>query len=408
MLDATIVSAAMADRAAYDLVAPHITSKDMTPTAGFWWGLVGEWYQRDRSAKSIDKTLLYQQGEKRAPAGKNREPVLAVMRDLPEPVSPSNTANVALEMRRYNVSMELAAAIASQDAKKLPKLHKELGDLMAATTLGGAKKGKWNDAAPIAELFNATGDGNRVPLAPRALTERCAGGALPGQHIVVFGRPDAGKSTFTLNLAAVLGVKHEERVLYVGNEDQINILKRRCVCRVAGMTWADAEADPSKAIAAWESRGGEERIKFAQLIDGSAADLPEKIEEHAATVLVLDQIRGLQGEGDGMTQRLESNGIAVRGLLLKYDLIGISVTQANDRRQSYSQKPPVWLGMEDVDSSRTGLPGTADLLLGIGYDDEMYARGQRALSICKNKLSSEPNSKEGLIVEFDTARSAVR
>lgn len=47
-------------------------------------------------------------------------------------------------------------------------------------------------------------------------------------------------------------------------------------------------------------------------------------------------------------------------------------------------------------------------MLGIGGNAEMIARGQRALSIAKNKLHSGPKSRDGLIVEFDPTTSVFK
>ena len=108
-----------------------------------------------------------------------------------------------------------------------------------------------------------------------------------------------------------------------------------------------------------------------------------------------------------MTQRMEHNAIRFRSLLNREKLIGLSVTQAGDRSQGHNQDGPLYLSAGDVDSSRVGLPGTADLQVGIGSNKEMMARGLRMLNFAKNKLSSDPGSREPLIVRFDLARSMV-
>lgn len=406
MLDAQLVSASVASRDAYERIAPFITAKDMTPAGGFWFGIIGEWYANDRNARSVEKSVLADGGSKRITNPKHKDTLMGFINELPEPVSPANVAQTALELKRHNTGLELASAIAAQDGKKAAALHKLYGELLSATELK-RRKGKWQLAASAEDLFARVGQGNRIELAPSRLNDRIGGGALPGHSVVVFGRPDSGKSTVAINLAAVTA-NRGQRVLYVGNEDQIDILKSRAMSRMTNMTMAEMEANQERALRLWRDRGGEDRLRFAQLINGSVADIPEQIEDFEPTILIIDQLRGLQGEGDGMTQRLESNGIAVRNLLLQYGLVGISVTQANDRRQGYTQKPPIWLDMGDVDSSRTGLPGTADLLLGIGFDDDMKARNQRAISFAKNKLSSAPDAKEGLIVEINSSLSKVQ
>lgn len=403
MLDAQLVAAAIDSREAFDRVSPFISPDDFTPAGAFWWKLIGDWYARDRTAKSVDRDSLIQLGGTHIPNPKHRDTLLGFARDLP-PVSPANAAAVALELRRHNVGMELAAAISKSDDKALSKLVPLYAELRAATELKSKAQVKYEEAARIEELFAKVGKENRIPLYPSRLNDRIGGGALPGHHVVLFGRPEIGKSTISVNLAVGLAIKGGQRVLYVGNEDQINILKARAVGRVCGLTQSELEQRREEAVKVYTQRGGEERLRFVQMFDGSADDLRQPIEEFAPTVMVLDQIRNLANhDTDGLTQRLEANGQAVRRLLLEYGLIGISVAQAGG-----SAGGKAWLSMEDLDSSKTGLPGTADLMIGIGASSEMESRRQRALSLCKNKLSSAPNAHEGILVEIDPDRCAVR
>lgn len=400
LLDAQLVAAALASREAYNRISPFITAKDLTPAGGFWFALIGEWYAMDKLATRVDKEVIADGGSKKIGNPKHRESLMGFIKELPEAISPANVAQVALELRRHNTGLELASAVAAQNAKEIPRLVKAYSDLLAATELK-QRKGKWQLAAAAADIFRAVGHDKRIALAPAALNSRIGGGALPGHSIGIFGRPDSGKSTFGINLATV-GAYTGQRVLYVGNEDQIDVLKSRSMSRMTSMSFQQMEADQDKALRLWRDRGGEERMRFAQLVEGSVKDLPEQIEEFEPTILVIDQIRNLAGEGDGMTQRLESNGIAVRNMLLQYGLIGVSVTQAGG-----SAEGKLWLEMIDLDGSKTGLPGTLDLMLGIGFNDDLKARGQRAVSFPKNKLSSEPGSTEGIIVDVNFTLSKV-
>lgn len=400
MLDAKLVSAALASRAAYDKVAPHIQSTELTPAGGFWWQLIGEWYARDKHANRIDRTELAALADSRLSGTKHKATVAGFLLDLPDAVSADNSAQIALEIKRHNVGMELAAAIASHDNKKAGKLHHQYGELMSATQLVG-KRAQWQLAVPVEQLFDKVGQGNRIALAPDKLNSRISGGALPGHHIVIFGRPEIGKSTVSLNLAAVRAVKGS-RVLYVGNEDQIDILKSRAVSRVTNMSWAEIEQDRTRAIRLYNDRGAEERLRFAQMAGGNAESLREQIDDFEPDILVVDQIRNLEGGGDGLVQNLEANGQVVRKLLIEYGMIGVSVAQAGGYAEG-----KLWLDMTDLDSSKTGLPGTADLMIGVGANQDTLARNQRGLSLPKNKLSSEPNAKEGFLVEIDSTRSKI-
>jgi len=400
MLDAQILSASIADRQAFERIAAHLSSKDMTPAVGFWFDLVKGWYARDGQAKSVDIPALAALGESRITQPKQRESILAVIKELPAAVSPDNTAQVALELKRRNTGLELAAAIASGDEKKTALLVPVFTDLRAATSLvSTVSKPEWQDAVPIRDIFKHVGRENRVPLAPARINSHIGGGALPGHHVIVFARPEMGKSTFAINEAVVLAA-NGQRVLYVGNEDQIDILKSRALCRVSGMSLTECEAAPDRAFAEYERRGLEDRLLFSKLSSGTVDALRRRIEEWEPTILVVDQLRHLESTEDGLVARLEANANAVRKILSDYAMIGFSVMQAGATAEG-----KVWLDMTDLADSKTGVPGTGDLIIGIGGNADMVARGQRSLSFPKNKLSSDSNAHEGVMVEVDLTRS---
>jgi hypothetical protein len=132
----------------------------------------------------------------------------------------------------------------------------------------------------------------------------------------------------------------------------------------------------------------------------SVSQLEELVELHAPSVLILDQIRNLAGPEDGMTQRMEHNAIRFRSLLNRKHLIGISVTQSR-------ANVGLFLTADDVDSSKVGLPGTVDLMIGVSATPEMMSRGLRMISFAKNKLASGPQSREPITVTFNLEQSRV-
>ncbi len=408
MLDAKLIAACVASRDAYDRVMPHVTDKDMSPYAAFWWKQIHEWYNKDHNALRVDQNLLVELASVRVSNRKALEPLLEFITNLPEPDSVENTVLTVLELRRHNVGLELAQALAGQDSKAIARLMPTYQDLLDSTEL--ETRSEWEDAVDWSELDSVVGKQSRIPLAPGRLNDRTRGGALPGHHILVFGRPEVGKSTFVINMAAGF-LWSGQRVLYVGNEDNINVLKGRMRNRLSGMTDDEIEASDATRAKADKIAGdkAQDRLLMTYLKKGSLKHLEQRIEEFEPTVLILDQLRGLRVPGaDGMTQKLETLGIEVRQIIGSYGVVGVSVTQANDRSERYGQEPPLFLGMADVDSSRTGLPGTCDLMIGIGMDKETAAKGQRGISFPKNKLSSAPDAHSGIIVQYDTARSKVK
>jgi archaellum biogenesis ATPase FlaH len=396
-----LLSAVIADKGAYDIAAPYITDRDLTPPVQFWWELIKEWYNRDPASRFIDRDVLSRLGEDRIKNPKHRDTLLGAIRDAGAVGSPSNVAVAVLELKRHNVGHDLAAAIVAKDTEKVNGLLPLYNELLTATSL--RRKATREDARDWTELDEVVGTGNRVFVAPRKLNDRLAGGALPGHHIVVFGRPEVGKSTFAINAVAGF-LHHKQRVLYIGNEDNINVIKARTRNRLADMTPEQVDANKAEANRrAAEKADG--RLSMVHLHKGTMDDVEREIEKIEPTVVILDQIRNVEAKADGLTQKLEMNGQAFRRILSTYNIIGMSITQAYPG--DHNRPPKIWLDMDDIESSRTGLPGTADLIVGVGGDDAMLARNQRALSLSKNKLSSAPNAHEGVIVEFDKGKAKV-
>lgn len=412
MLDAKLIAAAIASRTAWERIAPHFGPDDFTPVSKFWYGQVLSWYESDPGATSVDKSLLVERARPHITNSKHTDQLLEFVNDLPDNPSTDNVVQIALEIKRHNIGSELGRAIGAQDQREIARLLPLFTEIQSATSLGTSKV-QWQEAVAVEELFNTVGKGNRIPIAPQKLNDRAGGGALPGDHIIIFGRPEEGKSLFAINMAYGF-VKQKVHVDYFGNEDHINKLKFRFVARATGMTQAECEAKPKTCAKRFREKGGEDFLRMIQMAHGTMEDISRKVEERpvdGARVIVIDQIRNVEVEGmkgDKLTAKLEILGQQARRMLIEYQAIGASITQANDRTQKHGQEPPIFLQMSDMDSSRTGLPASGDLIVGIAGNAAMKARNQRQVSLPKNKMSSEADSHTGFVVEVDQTLNRVR
>lgn len=401
MFDAKIVAACIASRDAYQRVVAHIDPHEFTPTGQFWWKLVQQWYESDPKAPGIDASLLRDRAERAA--GRNAGMALdwydALQREACP--SPDNVAWEVLELKRVVKWRELTAAMEAEwNRDEIAQLVEEHRELMRATSLTARSNIDWG--ADLDQLSTAVGAGNRVRLWPEALQTKTSG-ALPGDHIVVFGRPEVGKTLFTVNMTAGW-LRDGHGVLYVGNEDNINKIKDRVRQNLAGMTKAEVEKFTDEANTRCRKKGWD-RFKALHMFPGSAAEIAEVIEETKPTCLVVDQLRNLHttgGKGGTKAQRLDDIACDVRQLGAKYGLVVLSVGQANAGEHG---RPKVWLDLDDFDESRTGVPGQADLMVGIGMDPTLDAHNQRAISLPKNKLSGD---HEGFVVNIDKYRSKIQ
>jgi hypothetical protein len=401
MIDTSILASCIADRNAYEKIKGIVDAKDFSPPVKFWFELVDGYYGRDKAASRTDTEILRELGRASIFNPKQREATEAVLNGLDLSVSIPNIVAVCLELRRRNLILELAANSGSGNDKKSNEIFDELANIwnrdeVIRSDIEYAKE--WE------ELDAVVGQANRISLGISSLDSRIGGGAFLGNHILIFGRTEIGKSCLTISLTAHLS--KTKRVLYVGNEDEINILKSRVATALLGRTTEQMAAIPNKAKRLLRELT-QDRLTMVHMNPGSMSELEDLVEKHTPNVLVVDQIRNLGGSEDGLTRRMEANAIRLRSLLSKRRMLGISVTQGSDRSQGHDEDGPLYLTAGDVDSSRVGLPGQTDLQLGIGSNRDLMARGLRMISFAKNKLYSGPKSREPLLLRFDTQRSLV-
>jgi len=395
MHDSKVIAACMASSEAFDKVKGHVDANEFTPMGGFWWPLVVDWYTNDDQATGIDPSLLKERGLRKVD-GKLEETMVAWFDSLPEVPSATNVVHDLLEVKRHARGHELSAAIADgEDRRNIKRLLAEYDELVVATELDNNELIK---AGSVRELGTILSDEAKLSLHPKTLNDRTDGGALPGDFIIIFGRPEMGKTLFCVNLVSHW-LRKGSRVLYIGNEDKIEKIQGRIQCNLSNMDKDQVEKWRDEADKRSIAHGIDDRLFLYRMTPGTVSKIEELIIKHEPDVLVLDQIRNIGGAGDGLTSRLNQVAIDVRNLLGKHQVIGLGVTQANAGEHGKS-KP--WLELDDVDSSRTGLPAQADLLIGIGGDDNMVAHNTRALTLCKNKLSG---NHDGFTVKVDKARN---
>jgi hypothetical protein len=396
MLDSQILAATIASRSSYESIKDHFNAKEASPSIAFWYELVRDYYGRDSTATAVQSDTLRELGARRITNPKHADAILSTLDDL-KPVSSPNVVELVLDLRRSNLALEFASATSNKEHDKASELLTQLNAVWEQTDL--KDKSDVEYAKDWDTLDSAVGNTNRTGIGPASLDSRIGGGLLPGHHMLVFGRTEIGKSCLTCSMTANL-IRSGKSVLYIGNEDSINILKSRVRLSLLGQpqSWLNSHPNKTKRLLA-ELCG--DRLTMVHVHPGSISEVEDLVAKHSPNITILDQIRNLSGAEDGMTQKMEHNAIRFRSLLGRQKMIGISVAQAGDRSQGHNSDGPIYLSAGDVDSSRVGLPGTVDLQIGVGANAEMQARGLRMLSFAKNKLATGGKSREPLLVRFN-------
>lgn len=399
MHDGNVLAACLDSRLAYDRVSQFVDKHEFTPMAQYWWELVVGWYLRDAGCPAVDRQLIRDRGKRQANE-KHRETMLSWFDDLPADVSADNAVFELLEVKRHAKGNELASQMGSDPEQLLP-LAVDYVELLQATSL---QKDTWITSEADDDITAELDDSAKVTVLPQALNRRLRGGVGPGTHIVLFGPTEIGKSALAINMVAGF-LRQGKRVLYVSNEDAANKVRLRVRSNLANMSTDEIVNNPDEARTRSRAKGFD-NLFVGNMDPGDVRQIERKVEEFGAEIIVIDQLRNLHSiggsKGASGTQRIDQAAQEVRSLLIRKQLIGISIMQAYAGEHG---KPPVWFHSSDVDSSRIGAPGTADVLLGMGADEEMLLQGLRAISICKNKVGG---MHEGFVCNIDPKRSKLR
>lgn len=389
-----LLAAALHDREVYEEMRQLGAFKDFSDKQEIILKLLTEYYNNDPSSASSDPDLIKAEIERKFP--KHSE-MLCQMVDQLKPVSIPNVMRAVVENRKQSVQEELAAALLVPDNdEKVAVLMSELESLRQGS-IDKEEAPKVSVGINIAEVLKKTTKDARIALYPEAIQE-ATGGALRGHHILIFARPDCGKTTLAINL--IYGfLRQGLRVLYMGNEDPEDEVKRHIVTRLTNRSPEHIEADPEGTQELLEKRNINNLI-YVTLTPGTPMEVEREVIAHEPDVLIVDQSRNIHiPKIDNKVLALEKVEQFIRNLGKKHDMLTISFTQGGD-----SAEGKLALTMGDVDFSNTGMQASADLMIGMGVNEDYERAGKRMLSFPKNKLSGYKGHKD---VFFDGKRKKI-
>ena len=392
MLEDNVVSAILADRAAYDALAGVLDSGEFSEWGRLVVRAAAGYYEADPAATSVDGELLRSALGRTIPNPKHLDSCLRYVQELPPHASGPNVAREYRLLRRHNVGLRLAALLATGD-------HRGAESLLDLYTDLGRDEGARGDKLDVTELEQAVDLKGAIKLIPARLNEETKGRLMRGHHIIVFARPEAGKSSFAINMACGF-LKQGLRVMHAENEDPLRDVQLRYLARLAGVT-IDSLYEPGAIPRAVSDAGpAYGRLAVVELASGRLSELEGLARRGAPDVLVVNQLRNLKAGTAGGNRALELDEIAraLRDLGKRHNCVVVSITQAGDSAEGKQV-----LSMGDIDWSNTGIQAAADLLVGIGSTDELDRQGKRWVTLCKNKLAGK-HASFPVKVDFETGR----
>jgi len=209
-----------------------------------------------------------------------------------------------------------------------------------------------------------------------------------GDFGFIIARPETGKTTFVSQTATHMTAQHDGNTLWINNEERGTKVKVRNFQSLFGVSQQDLFSNIPYYNEQYAIQIGN-RLKIYDDAAISYRKIEQLCKELQPKLIIIDQldkIKGMSGDGHFMLKELYQ---WAREIAKKYGpVIGVSQASASGEGKMY-------LDMGDIDGSKTGKPGEADWILGIGRDPAAHEH-VRGLAILKNKLTGDDDSIEAL------------
>jgi KaiC/GvpD/RAD55 family RecA-like ATPase len=379
-LEPLIVGGTLLERGVYDALRQYGDIGGLTPIGRHIVDLVGRYYDLDDSVRAVPREVISERAARELTNPKHAEAVKRYLGTIPDCISVANVLHDIREHRRRSIGDKLSLALAnrSPEIEELLKAYCEIG--VEAHSDTGAR----TEVVDIFDTGDLTDDTQPqeelIRLWPKGLNDRCDGGAKRGHQILVYARPENGKTLVAINMVAGFVNQHLD-VLVIANEEPVTDYRQRVRQRLLKVDKQFVRSNPQQVA---ELLAGLDigRLRIAALAPGSFPEIKKLVEEFKPDVLVIDQLRNLRVQAGARVEELETAATEARNLAKRYGLLVVSITQAGE---SASNK--VSLELSDVDGSKTGIPAQMDLMIGVGSTEAMRQAGILSISLPKNKLS---------------------
>ena len=387
-MEKQLLNAALRSRSSYSLIVEHIAPESKrkkqdsyTPEFRILLDKIGNYYETDGAATAVNMELMAELIDASTPIDKHKERFKNILTEAySSDTSVPNIKALLLMAKRAEVGDRLAMKLVNREV--VDAELEEYNRLVAAELTETEEEDDALRGSALLKIANKIASGEHgLKLRPPALNDAIgARGLQPGSKVTMFGRPEIAKSAWCITNAAGWAMDGK-RVLYLINEDPAENIYIRGVCCLTGWSEEEVLSKPEEAMAVAQRRGLDNLI-IKDIHPGSVAEIDALVKKEKPDVLIVDQLRNLKSKADSRTNQLDEVARELRDVAKANSIVVVDVTQAGE-----SAEGKAILSMTDMDSSKTGVPAAADLLVGIGATKEQESAGFRVLSLCKNKVN---------------------
>jgi len=236
----------------------------------------------------------------------------------------------------------------------------------------------------IDDLINQLKDNTKWKFNLEPLRDK-VNGVGEGNLVIIFARPEAGKTAFWVNLVSGIDgfASQGAKVCALINEEPAVRTQMRLINAHTGMTLDEIRANKTEASTKWaEVR---QNIKILDTVDWSLDDVDEFVQKENPDILIVDQLDKVNVKGSfaRTDEKLRAIYTGAREIAKRNKCCVVAISQASADGQGKFD-----LTFDMMEGSKTGKAAEADIIIGVGHRDKLDTDDNyRNLAISKNKIT---------------------
>ena len=236
----------------------------------------------------------------------------------------------------------------------------------------------------ITNLIDSLKDNTKWKFNLTPLKEK-VNGVGEGNLLVIFARPESGKTAFWVNLVSGIDgfASQGAKVCALINEEPAIRTQMRLINAHTGMTFEEIREDTKKAKEKWSEISN--NIKILDTVDWSLEQVDSFVAKEKPDVVIIDQLDKVYVSGNfsRTDERLRAIYTGAREIAKRRNCCVIAISQAS---ADASGKLDITFDM--MENSKTGKAAEADVIIGVGFRNKLdIDQDVRSIAVSKNKIT---------------------
>jgi len=237
----------------------------------------------------------------------------------------------------------------------------------------------------IAELIKELDEDTQYTFGDIPDLRRLVKGVGKGNLVIVFARPETGKTAFWVSLVANRNgfASQGAKVHALVNEEPAIRTQMRLISCWTGMTKEEISKDVPLATEKWNEI--KSNVKIIDTVNWDLDQIDAYCDVHKPDIVIVDQLDkiGVRGNFARTDEKLRAIYTGAREVAKRHDCCIIAISQASAEAQGRAE-----LTFDMMENSRTGKAAEADLIIGIGQQNVVDSEAVlRTLCVSKNKIT---------------------